>query len=76
MRLVSTQGQGQPAGRSVANSAVGEIRFDAGHGAAQLGVALIWSGSGPKDAEPGADICATGTGCTHVPGWKVQTAQG
>ena len=77
MRLVSAKGTAsQPTGRSVANSAVGEIRFDDGHGAAQLDVALTWSGTGPKDAVPGADICATGTRRTHVAGWKVQTAQG
>jgi len=78
MRLVSTKGTAsRPTGRAVGNSAVGEIKFDDGHGVAQLDVALTWPGTGPKHAEPGSDVCAVGTSCRQVSGrWKVETSQG
>ncbi|SRR6266568_3660290 len=78
INLVASKGTAtKPAGRAVGNSALGEIVFNNGHGAALMDVALTWAGTGPKDAVPGADVCAAGATCTTVAGgWKAQTYQG
>jgi hypothetical protein len=65
-----------PTGRGEGNSAVGEIKFDDGHGVAQMDVALTWRTGGPKDAQAGGDVCAA-TQCRRVAGgWKVETYEG
>jgi len=78
MRLVSPSGTAaKPTGRAVGNSAVGEIKFDDGHGVVQMDVALTWPGTGPKRAEPGSDVCVAASQCRQVAGgWKVETYQG
>jgi hypothetical protein len=62
-------------GRTVANTVAGEIVFDDGHGAAQMDVALTWTGSQPHDAIP--QSCTASPTCTVLPdGTTVATSQG
>ena len=77
IRLVSPKGTvTHPTGRAVGNSAVGEIKFDDGHGVAQLDVALTWRDAGPGQVEPSPDICSGGSQCRYVGDWQVETSQG
>jgi hypothetical protein len=64
--LVAVKGKATtPTGRAVANSSLGEIVFDDGHGAAMMSVALTWKGTGPKDAVPQA--CRPSATCQVLP---------
>jgi hypothetical protein len=59
----------------VANTVAGEIAFDDGHGAAQMDVALTWTGSQPHDAIPQG--CTASPTCTVLPdGTTIATSQG